>query len=67
MKIIIDKTDLERIAEDLLHNAAMLEMSDEDEIEDNLAFYLPRIEDNAFQLRQLVDNGQTVTPEGGVS
>jgi len=67
MKIIIDKTDLERIAEDLLHNAAMLEMSDEDEIEDNLAFYLPRIEDNAFQLRQLVDNGQPVPPEGGVS
>lgn len=65
MKLLVEKADLEAIAEDLLHNSMMLEFTDTDNAEDDLAFYLPRIRDNAEQLKRLADESAPAATEGG--
>ncbi len=43
MKIVIEDTDLHLIADDILSYVRMLELADEDTIQDDIDFYLPKI------------------------
>lgn len=65
MKIIIEKADLERIAEDILHEATMLSFTDEDDAGDDLSFYVPMIQADAERLKRLADESKPMSAEGG--
>ena len=65
MKIIIEKSDLERIADDILHEVTMLTLSDEEDAADDLSFYVPMIFEDAEKLKRLAEEGEPVVTEGG--
>lgn len=55
MKKIIESNDLHRIAEEILHNALMLSMTDSDSVEDDISFYLPVIQNCASDLKEIAE------------
>ena len=59
MKIIIEKEDLERLAEDIRHNASMLELSEKDEAAEEISFYVPVIQEDAAMLKRMADTAET--------
>ena len=63
MKKIIDETDLNLIADEILSSVRMLELSDEDTAEDDLDLNLPKIRRAAEDLNSLAANSESV--EGG--
>ena len=58
MKIIIEKSDLERIAEDIQHEATMLSFTDEEDAGDDLSFYVPMILEDAEKLQRIIDEAK---------
>ena len=60
MKKIIDETDLNLIADEILSNIRMLELSDEDTAEEDLDLYLPKIRRAAEDLNSLAANSEPV-------
>ena len=61
MKIIIEKSDLERIADDIQHEATMLDLADADSAAEDIAFYVPMILGDIEQLKRLADDGEPAT------
>ena len=66
MKIMIEKNELERIAEDIQHEATMLDLADEESAAEDISFYVPMILDDVIKLKCLADDGQPAAT-GGVS
>ncbi len=60
MKRIIDDTDLNLIADDILASVRMLELADEDTAEDDLDVYLPKIRKAAEDLNGIAANSAEV-------
>lgn len=77
MKKIIDTKDLKPIAEDILHNVFMLELSNEETAESDIGFYVPHIKRAAEDLKRLYQTAPAAPedlnaapaspPQGGVS
>ncbi len=63
MKRIIEDTDLNLIADEILSNVRMLELSDEDTAEEDLDLYLPKIRRAAEDLNRIAANSEQA--EGG--
>ena len=60
MKKIIDETDLNLIADEILSSVRILELSDEDTTEDDLDLYLPKIKRAAEDLNSLAANSTPI-------
>lgn len=58
MKKIIEANDLLQISEEIQHSAVMLELTDAECTEDDLAFYLPVIRQCADNLRQIAEESK---------
>ena len=58
MKIMIEKDELEHIAENIQHEATMLDLADEDSAADDISFYVPMILNDADKLKRLADDGE---------
>lgn len=63
MRKIIEDTDLNLIADEILSNVRMLELSDEDTAEEDLDLYLPKIRRAAEDLNGIATNSEQA--EGG--
>ena len=63
MKKTVEDTDLNLIADEILSNVRMLEMTDEDTAEEDLDLYLPRIRRAAEDLNIIAANSEPA--EGG--
>lgn len=63
MKILIDSNDLTIIADDILSNIRMLELSDADSAEEDLDLYLSKIRRAAEDLNGIAANSEPA--EGG--
>lgn len=59
MKIVIEDTDLHLIADDILSYVRMLELADEDTIQDDIDFYLPKIRIAAEDLNTKAATAET--------
>ena len=62
MRKIVEDTDLNLIADEILLNVRMLELSDEDIAEEDLDLYLPKIRRAAEDLNSIAANSE---PAGG--
>lgn len=58
MRKIIEETDLNLIADEILSSVRMMELSDEDTAEDDLDLYLPNIRRAAEDLNSLAANSE---------
>lgn len=63
MRKIVEDTDLNLIADEILSNVRMLELSDEDTAEEDLDLYLPKIRRAAEDLNGIAANSEQA--EGG--
>ena len=64
MKIVIEDTDLHLIADDILSCVRMLELADEDTIQDDIDFYLPKIRIAAEDLNSKASPAETDKTDG---
>ncbi|MBR0266462.1 MAG: hypothetical protein IJQ71_03395 [Clostridia bacterium] len=65
MKIIIEKSDLERIVDDIQHEADMLSLADESTAAEDLSFYVPMIQGDVEDLKRLIETEKPASAEGG--
>ena len=62
MKIIIEKSDLDRLIDDIQHEADMLSLADETTAAEDLSFYVPMIQGDVEELKRLADAAEPVKP-----
>ena len=57
-RIIIDATVLAAIAQEIEHNCSMLNLSDEESAADDISFYVPRIQNAVYTLRETIKKAE---------
>ena len=67
MKISVESKDLISIADDIQHNCTMLSFTDEEDAEDDVAYYVPVIQQLADDLKDYVECKEQEAQREGVS